>query len=71
MLWIYLTNTVAVLASAGLLIPWAEIRLARYRASRMTLLAAGELDGFTGSTHLHQSATGAEAASLFDVDLSI
>ena len=38
LLAIYALNTLAVLASAGLLIPWAKIRLARYRAESLSLL---------------------------------
>ncbi len=69
--WIYLSNTVAIIATVGLLIPWAQIRLARYRAERMTLLASGDLSAFSGRSSGGQSATGAEAADLFDVDLSL
>lgn len=69
--WIYLSNTVAIIASVGLLIPWAQIRLARYRAERLTLLATGDLSAFAGASGGAQSATGAETADLFDVDLSL
>ncbi len=69
--WILLSNTVAVLVSLGLLVPWAQIRLARYRAANMHLLAQGDLGALTGRAGAAQSATGAEAADVFDVDLSL
>ncbi|NIQ96955.1 MAG: DUF898 domain-containing protein, partial [Desulfuromonadales bacterium] len=31
MLWIYLSSGVAIMLSFGLLIPWAAVRIARYR----------------------------------------
>ena len=37
MFWLYLSNTLAILFSIGLLIPWARIRMARYRLSRLVL----------------------------------
>lgn len=70
-LGLYVTNTLAVLASAGLLVPWARVRMARYRARHLTLLAAGPPDGFRGSGHRQQGAAGAETADFLDVDLSL
>ena len=40
---LYAVNALAIVVSLGLLIPWAKIRLAQYRASRLTLLAFGSL----------------------------
>ncbi|HSG93368.1 MAG TPA: YjgN family protein, partial [Methylotenera sp.] len=41
--WIYLTNMLAIIASIGLLIPWAKIRLTRYRIHHMNVAAIGDL----------------------------
>lgn len=43
LLRIYATNALAILLSVGLLIPWAQIRLAKYRADTLILQAAGRL----------------------------
>jgi uncharacterized membrane protein YjgN (DUF898 family) len=43
LLKLYAVNLVAIVLSLGLLIPWAKIRLARYRASCITLHASGPL----------------------------
>lgn len=70
MAWLYLTNTLAVALSLGLLLPWTRVRMARYRASCLELLAVGGLDGFTaGEAEESTSAAGEEMAELFDVDI--
>jgi uncharacterized membrane protein YjgN (DUF898 family) len=43
MLKLYVTNLIAIAVSFGLLIPWAKVRLAAYRASTLTLVATGSL----------------------------
>lgn len=40
---LYAVNLLAIVFSLGLLIPWAKIRLAAYRASCLTLVASGPL----------------------------
>lgn len=43
-LGLYISNIIAVVLSLGLAIPWAKIRMARYRAQRMQLVAVGSLE---------------------------
>jgi uncharacterized membrane protein YjgN (DUF898 family) len=43
MVWLYVSSAAAIVCSFGLLTPWASVRLARYRLSRLAMLAAGEL----------------------------
>jgi uncharacterized membrane protein YjgN (DUF898 family) len=69
MFFIYLTNIIAALLSLGLLIPWARIRLTRYRLAHTALIAHGELSGFVADELEAVSATGGEFTSAFDVDL--
>ena len=71
LLGLYLVNTVAILGSVGLLIPWASVRTARYRASCTTLHADGSFDEFVAAEAADVSAAGDEAADLFDVDLGV
>ena len=40
---LYVTNLLAILFSLGLAIPWAEVRMARYRAEHLRLIADGPL----------------------------
>jgi uncharacterized membrane protein YjgN (DUF898 family) len=69
MAWLYLGNTLGVIASSGLLLPWARVRLARYRASCLEVHALGGLDGFVAGEATQVSALGEEVADLFDVDI--
>lgn len=71
MFWIYLSNLFAVLLSLGLLIPWAKIRLARYRIDNLNLEARGNLDNIVAGEQSRVKATGEELAEVFDVDLGL
>jgi len=71
LLWLYASNTVAILASVGMLIPWAMMRLARYRAAHLTLLADGDLDAFTAEATPNVGAAASEVDGLFDVDIGL
>jgi uncharacterized membrane protein YjgN (DUF898 family) len=68
---IYLTNTIAIVASIGLLVPWAQIRLARYRANHLTLLAHGDVRDLALESGGERNAFGAETANVFDLDISL
>ena len=71
MLWISVSNTIAIVLSVGLLIPWATIRKVRYRLDNLTLLAAGELDDFIAGEQESVAAAGGEIADFFDFDLGL
>ena len=71
LMWIYQTNTLAIMFSFGLLVPWTMIRLARYRIDNLTLLAASELEGFVARATQHENALADEASDVFDVDLGL
>jgi uncharacterized membrane protein YjgN (DUF898 family) len=73
LLWLYVVNAVAIALSLGLLIPWAQIRMARYRAERFQMFAAGDLGRFARATEEAERA-GAfadEAAVAFDFDFGL
>jgi len=44
---IRLTNTLAIIASLGLMIPWAKVRRARYIVSQLHVIVSGDLDELT------------------------
>ncbi|MFV1921451.1 MAG: YjgN family protein [Methylotenera sp.] len=69
-LWIYVTNIIAIVLTFGLATPWAQIRLARYRASKLQLVGDVDLDKFVGDKKEEVKATGEEIADFFDVDFS-
>ena len=68
---LYLLNTIAILCTLGLAVPWAAVRLARYRAERLELIAPRDLDTFTAELQRQESALGAEMDNLFDLDIGL
>ena len=68
---LYLLNTIGILLSAGMLIPWAMIRMARYRASRLVLLASDDPNTLEAETQGDVSAVGAEIDHVFDMDIGL
>lgn len=71
MFWIYLGNVAAVVLSLGLLIPWAKIRLARYRFENLALESSGALDQYLAGLQQDAKAAGEELADVLDVDLGL
>jgi uncharacterized membrane protein YjgN (DUF898 family) len=71
LVWLYVSNIVAVLATLGLATPWATIRLARYRASRLAVVAHSPIESLVAAEGGDASATGSEVSDLFDVDVSL
>ena len=69
MIFILLTNAVAIAVSLGLLIPWAQVRLARYRAEHMTLHLADNWRDYIAARDNQGSALGEEIGEAFDVDV--
>lgn len=67
--WLRLSNAIAILLSLGLLIPWAKIRMARYRTSRTRFLATGNLNDVAQAAVADISAIGDSAADVFDIDI--
>jgi len=71
MFFLYLTNAIAIICSFGLLIPWAAIRLARYRAEHTFINAPGELEEVRSSGGRDGSALGEEMGDMFDVGVGV
>lgn len=71
LLGLYLTNALAILATAGLLIPWATMRTLKYRADHLSVIATEGLSEFHGSEDTSVKAVGAEVGDFFDFDMSI
>ena len=71
MVFIAVTNIVAIICTLGLFTPFAHIRALKYRLECMTLLPAGSLDEFVADTQIKASATGEGMTDLLDFDLSL
>ena len=70
--WIQMSNIAAIIVSIGLLIPWARVRMLRYRLSRFSLHAAAtELDEFVAGERAGITATGSEFGDALDLDLGL
>lgn len=71
LVWLYFSNSVAIMLSLGLLIPWVKIRMARYRIGKLALLPAGDLNTFAQAEREKVSALGEEIGEVFDVDVGL
>ncbi len=71
LLKLYITNALGIVASLGLLIPWAAMRTQKYRVDNMRVLLDGDLTEFQGSDMTSVAAVGAEMIDFFDMDLSL
>ncbi|MCM2358305.1 MAG: DUF898 family protein [Geobacteraceae bacterium] len=70
MMWLYLSNAVAIACTLGLLIPWATVRMARYRFQKLTVEASGGLDGFLALARRQEvGATGEEIGDILGIDV--
>lgn len=68
---LYLSNTLAVLATLGLAIPWARVRLVRYRIESLTLEAHGGLAVRSVLDPANRRGYGDAAADLGGIDLGV
>jgi len=71
LMWLYLSNLVALALTLGLAAPWAVVRAMRYRASKTTAIASGPLDGFAQAEAQQLGAAGEEVADFFDIDIAL
>jgi len=74
-LWGYVgvvvSNWLLTIITLGLFWPWAKVRMARYRAAHMVLLATCDLDEFVAGEATSAAALGDEAAEMFDMDVAL
>ena len=68
---LYLTNAIAIVLTLGLFIPWAAVRMARYRAGHLSFLARGDLDQFLNRQQASIGSAGEEMGEMFDVEVAI
>ena len=68
--FITVTNVLATVATLGLFLPFAQVRLTRYMASEFRMYPGGSLDEITNASADDANAVGEEAAELFDLDIA-
>lgn len=66
-----LVNWLGIFVTLGLFIPWARVRVARFRAKYLALAVAGSLDDFVAAEATAAPAVGDEAAEMFDLDIGL
>lgn len=73
LIWITLSNALLTIVSFGLLLPWAQVRVARYMARHTALLPGASLDSFVGQLEAEASAIGDAYTDLegFEVGLPV
>jgi len=71
LLWIRLTNMVAIIFSMGLLIPWAKVRRTRYILENLTVISHAGLDDFAAGAEPETSAVGDSATDFFDIEIGL
>jgi len=71
MAWLYLSNAVAIVLSLGLMIPWASVRLARYRFETLSVEGVADMEGFRASAQADVGAAGEEIGDIFGIDVAL
>jgi uncharacterized membrane protein YjgN (DUF898 family) len=64
-------NTLGILFTLGLFIPFAKVRTAAYKAEHTALMVQGNLDGFIADTLEDSNSLAEGVHDLFDIDISI
>ncbi|MFK7997389.1 MAG: YjgN family protein [Granulosicoccus sp.] len=71
LMWLVLSNSLLLLVTLGLAMPWTKVRLARYEAEHTCLHSANGLHAVVAAEQSHQSSLGDEIGEAFDMDVSI
>jgi uncharacterized membrane protein YjgN (DUF898 family) len=66
-----IVNWLGIIFTLGLFIPWARVRVARFRAEHLALKVSGSLDVFVAGETSVATALGDEAAEMFDLDIGL
>lgn len=69
-IWIYVSNIVLIFLTLGLFIPFAQVRIARYRADHLRVLE-NDLERFWAGEQEQMSAIGSEISDVFDMEIGI
>ena len=69
LIWIAVSNAVAVVFSLGLLLPWTRVRMARYLCAHSWVAPNGSLDDFVGDLQRSPTAIGDAYMDIESVDI--
>jgi uncharacterized membrane protein YjgN (DUF898 family) len=68
---LYFVNTVAILFTLGLALPWAAVRTAKQRVETTALAVTGDLDAIVADNITAYNATADAATDFFSLDISL
>ncbi|MBT0664356.1 zinc-ribbon domain-containing protein [Geobacter pelophilus] len=71
MAWLYLSSAIAILFSFGLLVPWASIRITRYKMENLAVALGDDMEGFLGWGHTGVGPAGEEIGDMFGIDIGL
>ncbi len=71
LMWIRMTNIMALIFSAGLLYPWTKVRYSRYIFENLTVITYQGLDDFTAGEQDSEDALGEAAMDFFDFEVGL
>lgn len=71
LMWIRMTNIMALIFSAGLLYPWTKVRYSRYIFENLTVITYQGLDNFTAGEQDSEDALGEAAMDFFDFEVGL
>ena len=69
--WIVITNAIVIVGSLFMLLPWAQIRKAKFLAAHTEMLVGGSLDEFVGTMQDERNAIGDAYSDIEGLDLDI
>ncbi len=71
LIWIAVSNAFVVVSTLGLMLPWAQVRLARYNAAHTQLLPGGSLDEFVGKIEAQAGTLGDAYTDIEGVEIGL
>ena len=69
--WIRLSSVLAIFFTLGLMIPWAAIRMARYRFEHLEFVAVDDLAAFRAAPGEEIGPAGEEIGDIFGIDVAL
>ncbi len=70
LVWIYFTNTILIILTLGVFIPWAKVRAVKYKLSCMSVYAI-DLENHIAAESEQVRAVGEELSDFLDVDVGL
>jgi uncharacterized membrane protein YjgN (DUF898 family) len=68
---LYFGNLILILITCGLMIPWAVMRVARYRVESLAVIVDGSVDDVAATVFSAAGAAGEELGEMFGFDLAL